>query len=526
VSSAPTSSRPGGQSLAIVAGNSSWSLIAFLVGVISNLITLPFVIKQLGILQFGMCGLFLALSAPLSLVGMALGQATAQGIARFRSLGDQASIVEFCSTMLAVAGVCVLAVGAFLCVVSPPIVRLLSRQDSGVVHSLATVSLTLSLGWAAQQLSFLIQGVHVGCQAYRRIATVNTFGALGSVAIIFTVVGLMPRVQGYILALATGYGLTLCFWVVSLSLGFRWCAVRPRLIGSMSRSIGAFIGWQMLAQLVANVSNQVDRYLLGAWVNPSAVGYYNVSQRVEEVAYIGVLRAGDVLFPQFSQNADASLERRAGIFLRACWMLNLLAAMVLAPMLPWGAALLSVWVGLSTANHAYLVLQVLTISGLLGCAGNVFGLYALGTARTRYIAILSLTTAVTSAVATIVLLRSYGFVAAGMGGAVDMLANLSMIIALTVHHFRSCLTVMHLLTGILLPIGCGLLIAGVLWLIPLPQPQNWFELAVAYGATSIGILLLTTAVTACVPGNRASLQDLSDILRLPKLWHSRPRPGA
>lgn len=501
-------------------------MIAFLVGVVSNLVTLPFVIRHLGILQFGICGLFIALSTPLSLVGMALGQATAQGLARFRSQADQAPIVEFCSTVLAIGSLSVVAVGVMLCLVSPPIVRVLSPAYNGVVHSITTVSLTLSLGWVAQQLSFMLQGVHVGCQAYRRIATVNTLSALGTAALIITLVHRTPEVEGYIAALAAGYTLTLILWAGSIAAGFRWFAVRPRLTRAMSRSIGAFVGWQMLAQLVANVSNQVDRYLLGAWVNPSAVGYYNVSQRVEEVAYIGVLRAGDVLFPQFSQNADAAIERRASIFLRACWMLNLLAAMVLAPLLPWASSLLLVWVGNDTAHHAAPVLRVLTLSGLLGCAGNVFGLYALGIAKTRYIAVLSLTTAVTSATATVLLLRYYGFAAAGMGGAVAMLAYLSVIVGLTLHHFRGSVSAMSLLTSVLLPIACGLFVAVALWLMPMPQPESWLSLSTAYFSTSLLILLLTAALTACLPTGRISLRDLAGILQLPKVWLSRLRAGA
>jgi O-antigen/teichoic acid export membrane protein len=515
--------------LALVAGNSSWNLLAFVVGVLANLITMPFVIQRLGILQLGICGLFIALSTPLSLVGAALGQAAAQGIARYRSGSDQSDqsvTLQFCAAIFAIAGLSVAAVGTTLALVSPSILRLLSPMYEGVAGSLHRVSLTLALGWGAQQFSLLMQGIHVGCQAYRRVAAVNTVGSLGAVALIFSLVGGMPKVEGYILALAAGYCFTALLWLVSISAGFRWCVVRPRLLSPMSRSIGSFVGWQMLAQLVANVSNQVDRYLLGAWVNPSAVGYYSVSQRVEEVAYIGVLRAGDALFPQFSQNADATVERRAEIYFRACWMLNLLAAMVLAPLLPWAQMLLTVWVGADAASHATRVLQVLTVGGLLGCAGNVFGLYAMGVAKTRYIAMLSLTTAVTNALASVLLLRRYGFAAAGVGGVIAMLVNVIAIVALTKHHFAGHATIARLLTGMLLPIACGLAVAGLLVSLPLPSPRGWVGLLSAYFVTSLLILLVTALLTGCIRAGRSSLHDLSGLLRLPILWLSKQRSGA
>src|ERR1019366_2620123 len=145
----------------------------------------------------------------------------------------------------------------------------------------------------------------------------NGLGAIGGPLLIFGVVSARPDVEGYILALALGYGLTTLLWTISTLARFPWCLARPRVHSHMSRSIAAFTGWQMLAELVANVAGQIDRYLLGAWVSPIAVGYYNVAQRLEEVAYIGVLRAGDALFPQFSVNASEALDRQSEIFFRA-----------------------------------------------------------------------------------------------------------------------------------------------------------------------------------------------------------------
>lgn len=504
--------------LALVAGNSGWNLIAFVAGIIANLITLPFVIRRLGIFQFGICGLFIALAAPLSLVGTALGQATAQGIARYRTQGDRIAVTEFCSTIIALGSAAIAATGILLGLSAPLIARSLLPKYETAIQSIWLVSVILALGWVAQQLSLMLQGVHVACQAYRRIATINALGAIGGPLLIFGIVSRRPYVDGYILALALGYGLTTLFWLVSIVTSFRWALARPRVHRHMTKSIAAFTGWQMLAQLIANLANQIDRYLLGAWVSPIAVGYYNVAQRLEEVAYIGVLRGGDALFPQFSVNATEGPERQSEIFFRASWMLNLVAAMVLAPLLPCAPSLLLVWVGSASSEYAAPVLRVLTVGGLLGCAGNVFTLYALGVAKTRYTALLSATTAVTTTIASILLLRRFGFAAAGLGGVMGMLANVLVMTALTRRHFGGHGKAGRIAAAMILPIGVGLVVAGALTAIGVPIQTSWPRVTILYVGVSLLVMLSIMVLTGLTHGGRKSLDDLHRLVWLPFAW--------
>jgi len=517
-SGAPEIGRRG--PLTLVAANTGWNLLAFAVGVIANLITLPFVVRRLGIFQFGICGLFIALAAPLTLVGTALGQSAVQGIARHRSQGDRVAVAEFCATIITIGIAGIAGIGLLLGLAAPIIAGGLFPKHELSLHSIRLISMTLSFGWMAQQLSLLMQGVHVACQSYRRIATVTALGAIGGPLLVFGIVGARPDVEGYILALALGYWLTTLFWLLSTVVSFPWCLVRPGLHPRMTKSIAAFSGWQMLSQVVATLANQIDRYLLGAWVSANAVGYYNVSQRLEEVAYIGVMRTGDALFPQFSVNASEALERQSEIFFRASWMLNLVAGMVIAPLLAWAPSLLLVWVGPETSRFAAPVLEVLTVGGLLGCAGNVFTLYSLGVAKTRYTAMLSVATAVTTAISSVLLLRRYGFAAAGVGGVAGMLVNVVVMIWLTRRHFGDLAQARRICTAIALPIGTALAIAAALAAIGMPIQNSWPGVIIGYSMTSLLILLSIVLMTSLTRDGRNSRADLWKLVQLPLGWLS------
>jgi O-antigen/teichoic acid export membrane protein len=508
----------GRKRLALVAGNSVWNLLAFAVGIAANLLTLPFVLQRLGISQFGICGLWIALSAPLTLVGTTLGQSAAQGIARSRSRGDRVATTEFCATMIVIAIVGIAGMGLLLGLIAPSIATGLFPRSSPSPHVLRLTSMTLALGWMAQQLSLLMQGVHVACQSYRRIAAVTALGSIGGLLLVFGIVGARPDVQGYILALALGYGLTALLWFISTLVSFPWCLTRPLVYPQMIKSIAAFTGWQMLAQLVANMAGQIDRYLLAAWVSANAVGYYNVSQRLEEVAYIGVIRTGDALFPQFSINAAESLSRQSEIFFRASWMLNLIAGMVIAPLLAWAPSVLGVWVGSETSLFATPVLQVLTLGGMLGCAGNVFTLYALGVAKTRYTALLSVTTAVTTTLASILLLRAFGFAAAGVGGVAGMLIYVAVMIWLTHRHFGNYGHARRICSAIVLPIGTSLAVAALLMAVKIPIQNSWPRVIIGYALTSLLIMFSVVLVSAVTRDGRESRADLWRLAHLPLSW--------
>jgi O-antigen/teichoic acid export membrane protein len=348
----PTGKGGATASLARVAGNSGWSVVAFLVGIAANLITLPFVIRQLGIYAFGVCGLIVAISTPFTLVGTTIGQATAQGIARYRARGDETAVHDFCATIALVACAGITVTGVLLALLIPALVNVLYAQYKSTFVSAWMVGSLLAIGWMAQQFALVMQGVHIACQDYRRIAAVNGAAAILTPLTIITIVSVVGTAEAYIGALAVGYLLTSLVWVASLRAKFRWSLVAPRVHARVAHSIFSFTGWQMLAQLISSVAAQVDRYLLGSWVGGTAVGYYNVSQRLEEVAYIGVLKVGDALFPQFSANADEQLSRQADVFFRSAWMLNLVAAMVLGPLIPLAASILQVWVGPDMSTHA------------------------------------------------------------------------------------------------------------------------------------------------------------------------------
>lgn len=494
-----------------IAGNSGWNLAAFATGIAVNLVTVPIVVKRIGMHDFGVAGLVIALVAPLLLVGTVLGQAAAQGIAQYRDERTRAR--QAMSNVLALFALSLPAGALLLAGLAPSAAGGLFGEATTSGVELHTIFAIAALGWAAQQANAVLQGIHVGGEAYRRIAGVNAASALIGGMLIVVIVDRAPSAIGYVAALAAGYWATLMLWLASTWRDARWTLARPRFERAQLGRVLTFSGWQMIAQLTATLAAQADRYLLGLYVRPQTVGFYNVAQRLEEVAYIGVLKAGEVLFPHFSSTAQDDQSRVAKRYFRASWLLNVVAAAALAPLLPWAHDILRIWIDASTAARSADVLRVLALGGLIGCASNVFAFFALGTGRTHHLALLSAATAAVSIAVSLLLLPRFGLAAAGYGALIGMLAQFAVVTALTRRVFGAHASFSRILHATVMPAVIALGVAAALTALPRPAPNGWLTLLAALAVTSTSIVAVIVAVAGASQAGRTSLADLCGLTR-------------
>jgi len=168
--------------------------------------------------------------------------------------------------------------------------------------------------------------------------------------------------------------------------------------------------WQLAAQGGGLLSGQVDRYLLGALLQPQFVGFYTIAQRLEEAMYIGILKVGEILFPVFQRLAKRSpATGKPNCCSAPPGSLTCFAASALGALVPVASPLLYLWTGPEVAAEAQRVLVVLAIAGMLGCSANVFAFYLLAHGQSRSIALISLVTAVFTVATSALALPYFGW---------------------------------------------------------------------------------------------------------------------
>ena len=475
--------------------NSKWNLVAFACGLAAQFITVPFIIHWIGLARFGRAGLVLAVWAPLMLVGAVLGQATTREMSARLSVGNvQAASRVIDAAMLMCLGACIFG-GVALAVVGPRLMSALISNDYPS-HALQIAFVITGTGWAAQQAILVLQGACSARQDFRTMAQVAALSAFITVALTLGFTAAFPSVEGYLAGVASSFIVTLLVWLWvtrKLPLGRRWWGAWHR---EELTSLLHFGKWQTLAQFAGAIGNQMDRYVLGVLAPAAVIGQYNAANRLQEAGYIGVMKAGEILFPHFGATAHDEVARRARFFLTSSWVIATLSAMILAPLVPLSHSLLTLWIGPETAEGGALLLRTLVIGGLIGCGSNVFTYYAMGIGQNAPVAWLSVLYALLTVLATIVVMRMFGPYAAGVGLLLASGVRLAISIWLTRSRFFVTLRWSALVVSSLLPLVAGVGVALWLHAVGAGLVSGWLQLLLFYALAAIIVLATVLLFTA------------------------------
>ena len=357
----------------------------------------------------------------------------------------------------------------------------------------------------------------VARQNYVRIAQINIAAACMTAVFIFAFIPLLPTAATYLGCLTAGFATSLIVaFVVATTRLAGWLSL-PRMHRHTLRALLHFGSWQAAALGGGLIAGQADRYLLGANLGPERVGYYNIAQRLQEVLYIGVLKIGEVLFPLFASLHGEKPERQADILFRASWILNLVAVSVLGPVIPLAGDILHLWTGADVARQSERVLVVLASAGIIGSATNVFSFYLLGSGKTFFNAVISLSTDVVTLCTSVIALPILGWRAAGWSTLAGMGVQLVVMVLLVGQSFRLRDGWARIIHFILSPLLVGTLCAWLLRTATLLAPDtlqalSWWKLILLYGLFAMLIALAVFIAARLGPYGATCEADLRRIV--------------
>lgn len=487
--------------------NSRWNVIAFACGLVPNLVTVPFVLKLIGLAAFGRAGLVLAVCAPLVLIGTVLGQALVREASSRLGMGDAAgaqrvidAALRLCIGAAAFGWVMLVAFG-------PSIFNLLtnSAQPDPALHVAFLIAAT---GWLVQQVTLVLQAISAARQDFRRVAQVAAFSAVANIVATLTVTSIVPLAEGYLGGIATGLAASAAAWLWALRVDVSASDILFGDRRAESRDLLRFSKWQSVAHLAGAVSNQIDRYALGALGSVTVVGQYNVANRLQEAAYLGAARGGEVLFPRFGSLSQAKVHVRGEVFQTASWVVGTFSAMALAPMLPLSGPILTLWVGTEAAQESAILLRTLVLGGLIGCGSNVFWYYAMGIGRNRPLALITVLYALVTVFFTVLLIRAFGPLAAGTGLLVASAIRVGLALGFTRRDLFPHLSWAALLVSTVVPLATGASFALAIQVIGVGPVASWAQLIAIYIAMACAIMLSTLALSSLTATGRAIISEV------------------
>ncbi|MBR0704838.1 oligosaccharide flippase family protein [Bradyrhizobium diazoefficiens] len=496
--------------------NSTWNAAAFLLGVGLNLVTLPFVIRRLGVGSFGIAGLVTACIAPALIFSSSLALMIARELAQRLVSASREEATQLFATALFLSLAFGAPIAALLLVAGPAFARHAFNLGGDLASDLFAAFSFGVIGWLCQCVSGVFLALFVARQDYARLALVNITGTVCSTVLMLVLIPRWPFPSTFIACQTAGFAAILMLSVLLSRLSlFEWVS-RPMLHRIWLTNLLHTGKWQVVAQGGGLISGQADRYLLGAFLQPQSVGYYVIAQRLEEAIYIGVLKIGEILFPFFSSLHGQGGERVTNLFFRAAWVSNVLAVGVLGALIPVAGNVLYLWTGAEVAAEGQRVLIVLAVAGILGSGTNVFAFYLLANGRTGTNAAISLVTALFTLGTSAVALPYVGWPAAGWSSCVGALAQIVVMTLLLRRTFDLpdiWWRVWHfVLMPIVVGVACAILLRFLIAVNGFGQNAIWWLVAGLYGASAAMILAVVVSVSSLGPYGEICRRDLQSIV--------------
>ncbi len=332
---------------------------------------MPTITRNLGPARFGLLGLTLALLEYSGLFDLGLGRATTKHVAEKLAMGDDEVshlvVVSIVSQLVfgAVGGIAFALAAPFLAnhvFVIPPDMKAEAIDVFRVLGALIPVTLLL----------VSLRGVLEAAHRFDLSNAIRIPSSLASFLIPaiasshgYTLPAIMAMffVGRIVFCVASAIAVHRAFPTFRWSLPDDWSMLRPLL---------AFGGWMSVSNVVSPLLVYLDRFMLGAFVGLSAVGYYTAP--FDGVVRMLIVPASlvNALFPSVSgMHATGDTTGIKRVFAKAVRNMTVILAVPATVLLFFGPTLLRIWLGDTFAAQGGTAVRILAFGVLMNSLAHI-----------------------------------------------------------------------------------------------------------------------------------------------------------
>lgn len=335
--------------------------------VVIGVITMPFIVQQLGVDRFGLLALAWVTLSYFSLFDLGVGRATTKFLAEY--LGhhmEEKQLQPLLWTSIMLNLLLGFLGGLFLACLVPFLVNKVFDIPSALMGEAKSTFYVLAASIPMMLATSSLQGILKAAQRFDLINAVSAPISALTYVIPAAVLPLDLRLpQIVVLLLLAKLGGALAYWVHCRN-AFPSLRKEPRLDTRVIRMLFTFGGWVTISNIVSPVFMYLDRFLIGVLLSMAAVTYYTFPSEV--ITRIGFFPASLVatLFPAFSAlgaaNAGQRLERIYSLSIK--YMILLMGPLVLILSI-FAQKILQMWLGSDFVEESTLAFQMLSVGLLL-----------------------------------------------------------------------------------------------------------------------------------------------------------------
>lgn len=503
---------PTSKSLQLVF-NSLTNLSGYAIAVVLGLVSYPIIIHTIGIDAVGIYALIMALLAPLDLTNLGFAEANVRFVAEYASKDDLEKVKQYIGTTLVMSVFVGLVGMVVICLVGPPLAYAFFDFKSETLETIRLCFIMAGVGWLVRQLTAVYLSVPSALQRFKLVALGNSMASIISTICILTLIYFYDNLIGYTLGTLIGAFLSLLFWF-----GLNLYHFRP-LVSSVGfnkevwKSSFRYGGWQTLSNLGGLITNQTDKYFIGAYLPAVASGVYNVILQIQQRMLSAIWKMAEVLFPMFSASTGSEPSSKFTGLIRSNYLLSAIGVTCFMPFIVLARPTLEIWIDKDFASQGEMVMRCLLMVGIFAAITVVQSFFLMGNSQVRQSTLISYFTGICTAVGAFVLIPLYGLNGAGYGILFAAIARLLLFHVIMKRFLKESFQHGAYLIATLLPLVAGLAVLVLFTYFPIFQPTHLAMLALDLVILALLMLSAIWLFNALVPRARRHNHEVISLLR-------------
>lgn len=361
----------------LVITNTLWNLFSFATSALVLLVSVPVMVRAVGLPQYGVLALVMAATGTLSVLNAGVAQATVKYVSGLLAVGKRDLACNVISTSLSLNIAAGFLAITLMYIFSDFIALKVMRVELSILPIVKKAFLLGACIWGIAQVSATFQGALEGCQEYRSIAPVAIIQTLLRV-LLAVVAAINFRDILAILTVQLLCDILFVFvWWRSAKFILPEIKFKPSISLDSLKMIRQFVSWQIIDMLFGQVAGVADRFFLSAIRGLAAVGIYSIPQRVLGALESLMAQTYRALLPAIGSLAHCEGQSERQI-VEYSWYFSFLLNLLYLSLFLVSYPVMVLWLGPETGVQGAPLLQVFCITLMFELPSVGMSRYLLG----------------------------------------------------------------------------------------------------------------------------------------------------
>jgi O-antigen/teichoic acid export membrane protein len=391
--------------------NSFFNIIGYIWSLLLTIITLPIIIKHLGVEQYGILVLIFLFLGYFAFLDLGLGEATVKFVSKYSAKGETEKINRIINSVLCIHFFIGILGLVIICLFTKFYAIELFDISPKYSHSAQICFYLTGFGFLLNIMMSVLSKIPEGMQRFDIGSKITILLATIVSILNVTVVLIGGKLLSFVLVNLFGSILGIFAYYIYSKAIFQELKINFRFSKADFKETFSFGIYILFSKIANSISSSMYQMIIGIILGPAAVAIYNVPVRLVSKLQIAAYKIIYVLFPIISElKSENQIDRIRRIYEIGSKYCFFIVSVLCISTVSFSYYILNYWIGPDFANQGSTVFVLLALGYYLHSIGMVPSIIANGMGNPKFNAIFSLLFGIISILLLIILSPKYGLI--------------------------------------------------------------------------------------------------------------------